>query len=378
MTRAPAGEGAPDAGKRPLVTAVVPAFNAEGSLGDTLHSICRQTWRELEIVVVDDGSTDGTVALVEAAAEHDPRIRLIRQANAGAAAARNHGTRESRGSYLAFCDSDDIWHPQKIADQMERMEALGPRCGLVYTLSRTIDTENRVLAPKGVPGFEGAAFLRHLIVNFVGNGSAILVRREAIEEAGGYDETLKNCEDWHVQAAIVAGWDVGAVNRYLTGYRMTPGSKSTRNKLRHRHVYRDALRKILDREPAVPRDVIDAAEAAAYCTIVIEHLRGRDLVNVSKTFMQGARHSPRVMLDVIGRRLYNVLAGRNVGPTVTGQDFFDADPDEPIGRSPPLKLPWLVRRLEAREAEFRKRRAAASSHRPPQDAETAIPRHRIS
>src|SRR5689334_7548849 len=117
----------------PMVSAVVPAYNAEATLRETLESVRSQTHERLEIIVVDDGSTDGTVAIVEAQQQIDPRIRLIRQKNAGVATARNAGAAAAKGAYLAPVDADDLWHPTKIERQLAAFAHAGPEVGLVYT-----------------------------------------------------------------------------------------------------------------------------------------------------------------------------------------------------------------------------------------------------
>ena len=101
-------------GERSLISVVVPAWRAEKTLAATLDSILAQTWRELEVLVVDDASPDGTLALAQSYAAKDPRVRVIAQPeNGGVSKARNRGVREARGEWIAFLDSDDLWMPEK-------------------------------------------------------------------------------------------------------------------------------------------------------------------------------------------------------------------------------------------------------------------------
>src|SRR4051812_29793927 len=108
-----------------LVSAVIPAFNAERTINDTLRSVRSQTHRNLEIIVVDDGSTDRTRSIVEEHASRDSRVTLISQVNAGVAAARNVGWQSSHSEWIAFLDADDLWAPTKIEKQLEVMIAGG-------------------------------------------------------------------------------------------------------------------------------------------------------------------------------------------------------------------------------------------------------------
>ena len=180
--------GAADA---PLVTAVVPACNAETTIDETLRSVRAQTYRNLEILVVDDGSTDGTAALVEAHASADPRVRSDSSGNAGVAAARNRGISESAADFVAPVDADDLWMPTRIEKQMAAMRSRGPRCGLVYTWQTTIDEHGRVMSPRRRWESDGYVLPQMLYGNLVGSGSPALMRKQAVIDAGGYDASLR-------------------------------------------------------------------------------------------------------------------------------------------------------------------------------------------
>jgi glycosyltransferase involved in cell wall biosynthesis/peptidoglycan/xylan/chitin deacetylase (PgdA/CDA1 family) len=215
----------------PLVTAIVPAFNAEKTIDATLKSVRAQTYRHLEILVVDDGSTDRTAALVDAHARDDARVRLIRQPNAGVASARNRGIVESRADFIAPIDSDDLWMPTKIEKQMAMMLSRGRRCGLVYTWQITIDEHGRVVSPRPKWEVEGYVLPRILYGNLVGGGSPALMRKQAVIEAGGYDASLheqhaQGCEDFKLYLQIAERYDFAVIREYLTGYRELPDAMS--------------------------------------------------------------------------------------------------------------------------------------------------------
>ncbi len=125
---------------QPLVSVVIPAFNASTYIERTLRSVMRQTYAALEIVVVNDGSTDHTAKLVEQIAASDSRIRLLSTPNRGVAAARNTGIEASSGRFVAFLDADDLWHPTKIEKQVNALKRLSPRTGLRSTRCITSST----------------------------------------------------------------------------------------------------------------------------------------------------------------------------------------------------------------------------------------------
>jgi glycosyltransferase involved in cell wall biosynthesis len=173
----------------PGVTAVIPAYNMEALVGRTLASALGQTYPHLEIIVIDDGSTDRTRAIVDKMAAGDPRVRVISVENGGLAAARNLGTRLSTTPYVAYLDADDLWHPEKIARQIAALSAHGHEGEWAgcYALSRFIDLADRVLDNGPSADARGDFFEQHLYRNHLGNGSCLLVRRDAVLEIGGFD-----------------------------------------------------------------------------------------------------------------------------------------------------------------------------------------------
>lgn len=215
-----------------VVSVVVPAFNAGGTIQQTLHSVSQQTYRNLEVVVVDDGSTDDTAAIARRHSLADPRFRVISQPNLGVAAARNAGIRATTGAFVAFIDADDLWHPTKIAKQIDALLAGGPEMALVYSPFRVIDTDGRVTASPHKYGVSGWVVHRHFHTNLVGNGSATLIRRSVIEEFGGFDSWLRErgaegCEDLLLQLRIAVRYRFGEVSEYLVAYRRFPGTMSS-------------------------------------------------------------------------------------------------------------------------------------------------------
>ena len=153
----------------------------------------------IEVVVVDDGSTDRTATLVEAAAARDNRVRLFRTQKSGVAAARNFAISQARGKLIAPLDADDLWHPEKIARQVGLMQSSSPKVGLVYCWSIKIDEDDFLIwLPPAAPqpavarsAPQGRVMAELALSNFIGNSSSPLIKRSCIEEVGGYDENLQ-------------------------------------------------------------------------------------------------------------------------------------------------------------------------------------------
>lgn len=214
------------------VSVVIPAYNASRTLGATLRSAIAQTHTDLEILVVDDGSSDRTPEIVQAHAALDSRIRLLRQANGGVAAARNAGIAASTGEYIAPLDADDLWHPAKIERQLRIFREGGERIGLVYTWFALIDGYSRVVQLRHEPRHEGNVLAALAYRNFIGNGSSALIRRAAFNRTSGYDPSLRaragqGCEDWKLYFEIAEHHEFGVVPEPLTGYRDLPDNMSS-------------------------------------------------------------------------------------------------------------------------------------------------------
>ncbi len=239
-----------------LVSVVVPAYNAERYLAATLASALAQMHNNLEVIVVDDGSTDGTVAVVEAFMAADRRVRLIRQGNGGVAAARNRAIAESRGAYIAPLDADDLWHPEKLAAQLEVMRR-SPSVGCVTTWCCSVDVQGDILwEPRDGVRWHGNVLPALILEHFAGCASSPLIRRRCMIEAQGYDQTLRErgaqgCEDYKLLLTIAERHDFAVVPRALTGYRQVPDSMSQNlwGMLRSHELVMDDVRR---RHPDLP------------------------------------------------------------------------------------------------------------------------------
>lgn len=182
-----------------LVSVIIPTYNQPGMLLDAIHSALAQTYAPLEIVVVDDGSTDDTAAVLEPYVGRG-MIRYEFQENKRQAAARNRGIRASRGELIAFLDHDDLWAPDKIERQVRLFD--DPAVGIVYCGAREIDTAGGTLWEKGVDKYcRGMIFDRLLFDHFITN-SSVVIRRACLERTGLFAEELFGVDDMHMWLKI--------------------------------------------------------------------------------------------------------------------------------------------------------------------------------
>jgi glycosyltransferase involved in cell wall biosynthesis len=187
----------------PAVSVVIPAYNVAWCVRKAIDSALAQSWSDREIVVVDDGSTDDTTAVL---ASYGDAIRVVVQRNGGMSNARNAGIRAARGEFIAFLDADDWWLPAKLERQVALLRAR-PEIGFCSCTVRVEDLEGRLLNLWSCPKVEGS-FVAHLFrhgADVPGSCSAVLARRALVEAAGGFDESLRGMEDpdlWIRLAAV--------------------------------------------------------------------------------------------------------------------------------------------------------------------------------
>ena len=326
----------------PLVSVVVPAYNAESTIDETLNSVRGQTYAKLEIIVVDDGSTDSTAAHMLRHCTEDARVRLIRQPNQGLAAARNAGIASASSDYIAPLDADDLWHPAKIERQMRAMMAGGSEVGLVYTWNALIDDKSRITSSNPGPVDEGDVLQRMCRGNLIGNGSSPLMLRQAVLEAGGYDRTLQDrgaqgCEDWKLYFQLAEKYKFAVIRDHLTGYRQLPGSMSS-NVPRMMRSYDMVMEPFLKKYPQYTEDFkIGKSETLYwYLRAALNSSRWQDVRVIARLML---KHDPvfmlvRVCLNMplqylrhlgiigIGRRLFHLYASpvRSDNPRFPAQD----------------------------------------------------------
>jgi glycosyltransferase involved in cell wall biosynthesis len=242
-----------------LVSVVIPVYNAERFLLRTLDSALAQSYQPIEIIVVDDGSTDETPNILGAAASANSRIRPFRRQNSGVAATRNFGISQAKGKLIAPLDADDLWHPQKIARQVEVMQASSPAVGLVYCWSVEIDERDLIIPPiaslktRRRSTAQGAVTEELAKGCFIECGSSPLIKRSFIDAVGGYDANLRpqGADDWKLYLALSEICEFAVIPEYLVGYRQALGSVS-RNLRAMSQSMENVARWIFERRPDLP------------------------------------------------------------------------------------------------------------------------------
>jgi len=298
---------------QPLISVIIPAFNAAASIDATLDSVLRQTYENFEIIVVDDGSEDETAAKVERFASRGPRITLVRQHRGGIAAARNLAIERSGGEFVAPLDADDLWHPRKLELQVRSLEAAPPSVALCYCWWRNIDSRGRVLYPGPRWREEGRVFERLLAVNFVGCASIPLIRRGPLVRTGGYSADLRRangegCEDWDLYLRLAEDYELRVVPEVLVSYRSHEQSVSSDLQTMQRS-HELLLARICQRHPNMAEATLAQSRSNLSLHLAGVQFKQSDFLGTSRWVLRAFRLHPATTVRFLATSAPTILGG---------------------------------------------------------------------
>lgn len=210
-----------------LVSVIIPTYNAEKTILETIESVISQTIKDIEILVIDDGCSDRTLEILSTI--KDPRLKVFSYKNGGLPTARNRGIEQAKGDFISFIDADDLWTKDKLELQLAAL-ANNPHAKVAYSWTVCMQHQgNKVFFTQGSsPNFAGDVYADLLLVNFVASGSNILVRRDAIDIVGNFKPELQACEDWDFYLRLAASFNFVVVPKNQIIYRRLAGSMSSK------------------------------------------------------------------------------------------------------------------------------------------------------
>lgn len=206
----------------PTISVVIPAYNAEQTILATINSVFEQTFSDFEIIVINDGSKDKTLEVLQSI--KDERLKIFSYENSGVSAARNRGIAHATGDFISFLDADDLWTPDKLELQLAALKA-HPEAGVAYSWIYSINEKDELLKPFD-PVYEGNVYADLLKANFLTSGSNPLVTKTAINSVGEFDEKLSGGEDWDYWLRLANKWHFVVVPKYQILYRRSTSSNS--------------------------------------------------------------------------------------------------------------------------------------------------------
>lgn len=220
---------------KPLVSVVIASYNMGEYLPLAINSVCAGTYSNIEVIAIDDGSTDNTPELVKPCLA-DPRVKYIRQENQGQPKAKNNGLRATRGEFIAFCDADDLWAPNKLELQLPLFD--NPKVGVVYSEVSYIDEKGSPYQrPPPYQRYAGEVTDQLLLKNFVPFGTAVM-RRACLEKNGYFDEQFRMGIDWDLWLRYSLDWEFAYIPDCTYIYREWSGQMSTNYRGRYEHAVR--------------------------------------------------------------------------------------------------------------------------------------------
>jgi len=245
----------------PLVSVVIATFNMGQYLPAAIESVLAQTWKNLEVIVVDDGSTDDTTQQMEQF-EANGLVKYFRTENRGQPHAKNRGLKESGGHFIAFCDADDIWHPEKLCIQIPLFE--NEKTGVVYSEVSYIDQHgNEVHRSQPYKRHSGKVTQQLIMKNFVPFGTAV-IRKECLTKNGYFNENLPMGIDWDLWLRFSVDWLFQYTSEKTYLYRVWPGQMSNNYRARYKNAIL-ILESFLNKYPdEIPKNLINRAWADMY------------------------------------------------------------------------------------------------------------------
>ncbi|HEY9635335.1 MAG TPA: glycosyltransferase [Coleofasciculaceae cyanobacterium] len=207
----------------PLISVIIPVYNGEKTIQETIKSVLKQTFTDFELIVVNDGSQDATLEIIDRI--QDYRLKIFSYPNTGQAASRNRGFSLASGEYISFIDADDLWTSDKLEAQLKALQA-NPQASVAYSWTKCIDESGEFSRRGSHISVAGDVHAKLLLVDFIESGSNPLIRRQALTEVGGFDESLPAAEDWDLWLRLASRYSFVAVSSPQILYRVSANSWS--------------------------------------------------------------------------------------------------------------------------------------------------------
>lgn len=303
-----------------VVSVVMPTFNRAEYILEAVHSVLAQTFPALELVIVDDGSTDATPEIIRSVT--DSRIRYLRQDHRGVSTALNTGWRAAQGEFIGRLDSDDRWLPELLATLVPRLQT-GSNVALAYGRAQWIDAQGNLLP--NISGtnekFPGQTLKSLLYGDFV-TPMAVVINKKCLERVGGYDESLRANEDWDLWIRLAEFYRFVYVDRVLAHYRVHSQNLTHSGSSQNVRVIHDRIRVIekFYARPKLPPDAVGVKGLAfrnLYHDIALRHLSAGRWRDAWMYFSRAVRAAPNP-LAAFGRALRDVVYYSSFGKTDWG------------------------------------------------------------
>lgn len=205
----------------PLISVIIPVYNGEKTIRETIESVLNQTWTDFEVLVINDGSKDSTLNIVSSI--KDSRLRVFNYTSAGVSVSRNRGIAQAAGEYISFIDADDLWTPDKLEAQLKALQA-NHSAAVAYSWVNYIDERGEFIRSGQHRNMNGDLYEEFLLYNLLESGSNPLIPKQALTEVGGFDQELTHAEDWDMWLRLAARYHFVVVPSPQILYRISANS----------------------------------------------------------------------------------------------------------------------------------------------------------
>ena len=295
----------------PSISIIIPAYNAERTILETIKSVQNQTYSDFELIVINDGSKDGTLELVNSI--QDERLKVFSYKNGGVCVARNYGFSHATGEFISFIDADDLWTPEKLEAQLDALKQQ-PEADVAYSWTYFFYEQTGEKIAGHPVFFTGNVYGDLLKENFIASGSNILVRREAIKQVGEFDSTFPHCADWDFYLHLAAQCKFVVVPKHQIFYRQSTTSMTSTKISEIEKQLITMLEKAYQFAPAEYKQVKNHSFSWIYEYCTQQYLQySTDLEGVkiaSQKFWKAVQLRPQILLEDYGQSLFRWLLKR--------------------------------------------------------------------
>ncbi|OUL33342.1 glycosyl transferase family A [Nostoc sp. T09] len=301
----------------PTISIIIPAYNAEQTILETINSVQQQTFSDFEIIVINDGSTDRTLEILDTIA--DSRLKIFSYNNGGLPVARNRGIAHATGEFIAFLDADDLWTPDKLELQLAALQQ-HPEAGVVYSWTLFMDEQGKSFHPDKPIFFSGNVYGNLLVKNFLASGSNPLIRKQAVDSVGEFYPPAGGSADWDYWLRLAARWHFVVVPKPQIFYRQSSSSMSSKIEFME-ECKSIVLERAFESAPPELQALKNQSLANTYqysAHLCLTRISGIDGVRqAGQKLMMAIRVYPKTLLDRQTQKLlFKVLLKRVLSPKV--------------------------------------------------------------
>lgn len=291
------------------ISVIIPTFNAEKTIAGTVKSVLGQSFSDLEVLVVNDGSTDSTLDVLSHI--KDQRLKILTFPNGGVAESRNRGIQNATGQYLSFLDSDDLWKEDKLKEQLSALEN-HPEAAVAYSWNDYIDEDGKFVHNGWHFENHGDVYEALFLCCFIENGSNILLRKEALDRVGGFDSALVPTEDWDFYLRLAENYHFVCVPKVHVLYRIVSGSLSNHVLRMERSgvaVLENSLRRSPNRLGRLGQESFADYYSYLFYKAFKQATCRRHWLETLSIFMRGISRSPKLWNLIAKRRVLRAING---------------------------------------------------------------------